>query len=452
MNKKKYLIFSFILISSFFVQQKTHAYTIASSTPNEGNYYGSLVSQIAQTFVAQNDGLTESFETYSAEDPVNSTKYVELYETSDPNNLGTLLASSTTGTLRNDNKGTFSNPVQLTAGHTYTLIIKTTNGTFNPTKVSVNNYYSGIGTPYVWNGSTFVSAYNVFTLRSWLFILYGTSPTYTAPTLYITYPQDILAGDFSHWQTTLYAPNNFNGRITATYGNNTDYSGTITLDDDETKLIRIKKNTAIPNGTSTVTFKLYDNANNLISTKSKTFQIIGNAPTYTGELNLLSSTTAEYIINNPYSRITSSTYPDIFKPFATTTINCEQYENTPFFSSGTIGAITCGFKATAFSVIDAIINPHEASLQYITESIDRFRTIFPFSVVFELSSITQNTVKNNTGSYTFNLPTPTGGSIPIFSSSTISNYIGTSTMETVLTIESYSIWILTALIILTTIL
>jgi len=126
--------------------------------------------------------------------------------------------------------------------------------------------------------------------------------------------------------------------------------------------------------------------------------------------------------------------------FPTSTMNLSQcsgedyfewYDPTSWFASSTLRQISC-----------VLFNPTSDGMDAFNQAIDDFTGVFPFNIFFRFNDIAQYTIESyGNGNLTLSLPLLVSSTtVPILSSSTLENFVGTSVKNTIFDLEKYMAW------------
>jgi len=121
-----------------------------------------------------------------------------------------------------------------------------------------------------------------------------------------------------------------------------------------------------------------------------------------------------------------------------------------------VGELTCGLKKVGVWSVNTLIVPGCGAINYFSSNYNTFKKSFPFNAYFDFAN-TVNTAINTATSSTsttqvFGIPFVNKGTtsfsiLPIISSSTMTNAIGSSNNTLYRTTIGFLIWIFTALLI-----
>lgn len=435
MQKARSITF-FLLLGLLFAGgfNVTHAsYNLASSSPND-QVENTLTYKWAQIFTAQSDGKLDYITAYNFADNVGM--YASIYTGNNPNSLGTLLATTTIGRLRNDGDGSgiFIGNANVTAGTTYTLIIQNATSTANNNLAVVSRDNSTFGIPnysayrYSATSTTYVQ---LGIARSLNFNLYGSTPTDTPATLSFLYPPNAssLYGDFSHFQLSfINGDHALSGYPYVVYGENsnpTHYNDTgvgASFTPNATTTFYVQK-THISQGSTTARGYLLSPSGAIIaSTTQITFSITGAFTQNTGSFNPF--------VPNPFASTTD--------PNATSSIffvDCSEYANVTLFSSGTFANAYCLTQKATMWTLGKLITPPDWINGFWNDSIDQMQNVFPFNIVFGvLNNVKQSAsamaTSTETNSLYLTIP-QLNINTPLLTSSTLQNAVGVTWKNTI---------------------
>lgn len=149
------------------------------------------------------------------------------------------------------------------------------------------------------------------------------------------------------------------------------------------------------------------------------------------------SPTSTVIIFNPFSA-SGFTWPDV---------DCSSYEIS-LFSSSTLAGIGCVIKKSFLDVVGFFVVP-TYSLEFFSESVDSFQSVFPFSIYFELQESLASAASStpSSASSTLAWAFPIGGqTINIaVGSSTLTGAVGSTISTMYFTVVRMFLWLLLAL-------
>lgn len=142
----------------------------------------------------------------------------------------------------------------------------------------------------------------------------------------------------------------------------------------------------------------------------------------------------------------STTVGSIYASASSTMQDCSIYSGG-FFSSSTLAGLGCQFtNALQSAAIWLFVpQPDDAGMETLNSAIQSFQDVFPFNIFYNFASV----VNNNSSGYTAGSDTISinwGQSIPgiiSITSSTVKQYLGTTSYNTIREVESYGIWLLT---------
>lgn len=245
------------------------------------------------------------------------------------------------------------------------------------------------------------------------------------------YPIDSssIAGDFSHWQIDLVVGSDpISAHAGVLYGPvGTEYfdvqSGGSSYAAFATTTIYIPKTNQLV-GSNRARIFLYDASDNVIASSSQIqFSITGSYTNNTGPFQPAS---------NPFAPEDFTTSTD--SAASLFFVDCSAYDGIGLFASGTIPAIVCAVKKTSFAVLQFFFVPHEISKDFVLNSIQQWKTTFPFSLFFAINTIQQESIVEGRSTSTLSIAFP---SMPFgeertinFSDSWLSDQIGASNVNT----------------------
>jgi len=180
-----------------------------------------------------------------------------------------------------------------------------------------------------------------------------------------------------------------------------------------------------------------DTTNNSFNASSTAYNF--SSPTSTPGFNF-NATSSEGWINSIWNTSSSAFYVD-----------CSGNDGG-FFTSSTLNAIGCQAQRVGMGLLGMFISPLPFINNYMTATISRIQTVFPFSMVFSAQNVIENQLASssseNAGTLSFNTNTPIG-SITVLTSSTLENAIGSSTKNQVFDAIEFLIWLGAGVIIIT---
>lgn len=133
------------------------------------------------------------------------------------------------------------------------------------------------------------------------------------------------------------------------------------------------------------------------------------------------------------------------------TLDCSVYEFN-IFSSSTLGALECYFERSSRDILNWLFFPSNSVENSFKQSLNNYKTVFPFNIFFDFTSTTKNALLEHSvsnTSLTNNLPNGMGsGNFIILSSSSLVNIIGNTNKNNFFDMQKYSYWLFISLIII----
>jgi hypothetical protein len=182
----------------------------------------------------------------------------------------------------------------------------------------------------------------------------------------------------------------------------------------------------------------------------------GNFPLYTfGEIVSFTVSQSASIPADSTSTIISAPFgaqvvPAIFVPgtegTSTYTIDCSAYSG--FFLAVSVAGLECYGEQLAFNVTQFIFVPHEQTTQFLASAFASFKGVFPFNLFYSFSdTVIAASNATSSGNYDLVLHVPLAGQmldLPVLTSSTVSNVVGSSSTAEIFIAEGNVMYFLTA--------
>jgi hypothetical protein len=128
-------------------------------------------------------------------------------------------------------------------------------------------------------------------------------------------------------------------------------------------------------------------------------------------------------------------------------LNCDSYDS--LFASTTMSTLGCNVRSGFNSFVKFLVEPATSTIAYFNNTVDTFRTRFPFSIIYDSLDIFYGLTIDEIDQTTIVFPelvSPTNNrtvvdSFTVVSSTTVSNYVGSSLWDDIRQVETYAIWL-----------
>jgi len=170
---------------------------------------------------------------------------------------------------------------------------------------------------------------------------------------------------------------------------------------------------------------------------------------YHGSETLATSSIDFYIVGSVGSPtgVSTSTFAAAIDSFsATLDVDCSDYDGFSDFLN--LDAWGCYLKKVFYGAIDIFIVPDAAFNDFLSDGASTFKSVFPFSIFFDIAGVAQQVADENSTVATSSLQTPELGPLPSFtilSEDTLPSAVGQSATDMYFSIIEAVLWIMTGL-------